>query len=308
MDELDRELGAYADSLRPDRQPSLDDVIASGRARRRRTAVVASALGVLAVVGVAVAVIGGHDDTTTLPIASAAPTPSPTQTPEAVYGCGTERISGIVDYINFVKANGVLMSDASTFGLSVTVRPSDLGQATYRVTCSLEQETHGTGSTEHLDNGTASFLPMGTTLSEVHGFDPRCRIAAVQNGKLVAFLASVPDAKTHQPAPCAVMPGLQLDGPATAPGDYRTAPAAYQNRPTLPDCGSEVIDAATERIASLAVACFDAAKQAGRPAEYRRIDGAGGGRVFTVSRTQHGEVERWQSGTENGQAYWRHTP
>jgi hypothetical protein len=312
MDELDRELGVYADSLRPDRQPSLDDVIAHGRARTRRTAVAASALAVVAVVGVAVAVVGGNDGTTTLPIATTAPTPSPTTTREPVYGCGEVRISGIVDYTNFVKANGLVMSSAETFGLQVTVREADLGQATDRVSCSLEEETHGTGSTEHINNGTSSFLPEGTTLSEVKGFDPRCRIAAVQDGRLVAFLASVPSATTHQPAPCAVMPGLSPTGSEKAPGDYRNAPAAYRDRSKLPDCGSlDLRDRAlTVRRAELVApvrACFRTA----RDAEFRLVElTIDAGPLYSVWRKHGDSVELWQSGgvglTGQPPSYWHH--
>lgn len=311
MDELDRELGAYADSLRPDRQPSLDDVIAHGRARTRRTAVAASALAVVAVVGVAVAVVGGNDGTTTLPIATTAPTPSPTTTREPVYGCGEVRISGIVDYTNFVKANGLVMSSAETFGLQVTVREADLGQATDRVSCSLEEETHGTGSTEHINNGTSSFLPEGTTLSEVKGFDPRCRIAAVQDGRLVAFLASVPSATTHQPAPCAVMPGLQPGGPAPAPGDYRSAPQAYQNRAKLPDCGSVDLsdhkdDTRRPEVTAAARACFAAASSA----EFRMVVATiDSGPLYLVARREAGAITVWESGRtglgNSGDVYWR---
>lgn len=314
MDELERELGALADSYRPDRQPPLDSLVARSVRRRRRAAVATSALAVVAVAGAAFALSGSDRTTVAPPVASDPPSPSPTAA--APVGCGNIRVQGIVDYIDFVKVGGLLMASAQTYGVPASARQEDLGQAVERVTCSLEEETHGTGSTERMDDGTASFLPVGATISEVRGFDPRCRVAAPSRsltaiGVQDVYLASIPDATTHQPAPCAVMPGLDPDTTGKVPGDYRWAPAAYREREDVPSCGSYTYRGAADDQVRAAVDCFSEYLSRDQSAELQVAAlREGEPPVYTVLRSVHGTIERWQSGWVDGEGsevYWRHS-
>lgn len=309
--DLDHSLQDVADGYRPDKQPALDEVLARARARRRTTVVLVSASVLVGAVGVTVAL---EREPSKLVVVND-PTPTPTSSTAAPpHGCGAVRINGIAEYVNFVKTRDTVLTHGLDGESAYTVRQGDLGEAVDRVTCSLEAETNGTGSARDadIDNGTASFLPEGSTVYSVHGFDPRCRVAAEFEGKLVSFVALDPGARTATAAPCAVMPAVDPDGAPTDPGDYRGAPLAFRTREKFQDCGSiSRLRAAGLDAGGLQTrACILGNLDDGGTAEMRQVSPTiDVGERYEVIRVHQGSVELWVSGF-NGlgrqDPYWAH--
>jgi hypothetical protein len=297
--DFDEELNRVADSYRPDRQPSLDELVTRARGRRR-TALVASAAVSVVVVAAAVAVASAAPGAshTIRPVGPTTTTPG---------GCDVKPFSGILDYVDFVRVGGQSMDN-----LTATVeRAADLGSVVMTVTCQLDDRHEEVTRRD----GTASFLPVGTPVHAVNGFDPRCRVAAEVDGHVHVYLAQDPNAPVATPVACAQLPGLDPDGPSTAPGDVRSAPTAYRTRTPLPDCGSfersrlgKELDAGARAVRD----CFVAAQAAGRPAELRMVLATiDAGPAYEVFRTQRGGIEQWTTGYNStsgphGTTYWLH--
>lgn len=309
--DLDRSLQHLANGYRPDRQPSLDDLVSRHRARRR-TAVLVSAMSVLVVVvGIALAVdrapagkqvvVGG--------------TPTATATAD---GCDLKESGGIIDYVDFVLVGHVSLQE--WFGPPAArpvVRDADLGAVVTHVTCRLEDHHNGFQAQEMKD-GYASFLEVGTPVYAVSGFDPACRVAARLAGRLHEFYALDPDAHVAKPAACALMPGLDPDGLATRAGDVRGAPVAYRDRMAYRDCGSidsralgRPVDAGGEQ----SRACWlDVLDSHSGDAEVRSVlSTIDAGPVYEVLRVRDGAIELWTSGynsytgARDGAEYWHHS-
>lgn len=230
--DLDRSLSDLASSYRPDLQPSLDDLVSRARARRRTTVLLSAVSVLILAVGVAVAVPRGSAQTPVVGAGTATPAPAPSA------GCDLVGSGAVIDYIDFVQVGDQSM-DAwmGSRENRPVVRDADLGEVVTRVTCRLEDFYNGQRARAFKD-GYASFLEVGTPVYAVHGYDPRCRVAARIDGQLRAYLASNPEAHVHQNASCAMMPGLDPDGPSSQPGDLSGVPPAFVNTAQLPDCGS----------------------------------------------------------------------
>jgi hypothetical protein len=305
MDRLDEELGRIAESYRPTHQPELDLLVGRAQTQRRRRALAGTAAAVVLIAGgVAIAAPWDGGSTTIGPVTPTATLePSPSPSPEVLYGCGSETISGIIDYTDFVKVGGVMMNGApdlySSTALAPVVREADLGEAVDRVTCRLA-DTGGRATTDHLDNGTASFLPLGTNLFAVAGYDRRCRVAAGVDGGYKAYLALDPAAKTAQPLACAVVPGLDPDAGFEQAGDPATAPAAFRDRTPLPDCGFvDLIKSVNQHLSAGTAAarnCFLQAVAARTSASVVvRSTSVDAGPVYDFLSTKGGATTAWTS-------------
>jgi hypothetical protein len=118
----------------------------------------------------------------------------------------------IVDYVDFVMVGDATFS--TSLGEHALAHPSsrsDLGAAVATVQCRLEDVAN-----DHVPptprSGDAAFLAPGTVLHAAAGFDPACRLIAVdQDGHLHVYLADDPDAKVHASKPCALDPAVGTD-------------------------------------------------------------------------------------------------
>jgi hypothetical protein len=53
-------------------------------------------------------------------------------------------------------------------------------------------------------DGDAAFLTPGTPVYAIHGWPPRCRLAATHDGRLYVYLAQLPEASIATTAGCAL--------------------------------------------------------------------------------------------------------
>lgn len=231
--DLDRPLSEIADGYRPDSQPSLDDLVARSRARRRTTVLISTLSVLVVAVGVAVAV--PREGAARKAVLPGEPTPSPS----AAGGCDLEPWNAMIDYVDFVVVHGQRMDGwMGDQTARPVVREGDLGEVVAHVTCNVTQVPPGQ-NVRTMHDGYSSSLPVGAPVYAVHGFDPRCRIAARVDGELRAYLAEGPTQRPYENAACSLMPGLDPGAAAGAPGDVTTAvPRAFVNTARLPDCGS----------------------------------------------------------------------
>ncbi|WP_433558494.1 hypothetical protein ACQPWY_08115 [Pseudonocardia xinjiangensis] len=85
------------------------------------------------------------------------------------------------------------------------VSRADLGEVVAESRCSLsafnERTRTDPGPSRDGDTG---FLPPGTDIHAVRGWDPTCRIAAERDGRLYVYLAQEKGADHARPAACAV--------------------------------------------------------------------------------------------------------
>jgi hypothetical protein len=161
------------------------------------------ALALLACLGVGLA--GCAAPTLAQPAGSGRPRPVAGSDGGAKTGCPRGRLlpagQGVaIDYVDFLRFNGRSYDVAREH-----ITASQLGQVVTHIRCSLtarQDQRHGPAP---IINGTASFLPVGTTVYAVHGYRPACRLAAYLNGRLHVYLdqAAAPGQATGQAARCA---------------------------------------------------------------------------------------------------------
>jgi hypothetical protein len=118
-----------------------------------------------------------------------------------------------IDYVDFVQVYGrQYLADANPHH-AVTL--AELGEVVGRVRCTVSDLT---ADGRHklagpLRDGDAAFLPVGTELHSVAGYDPQCRLGAEHDGRIATYLAQH-EVDHHTAAlPCALEPRLGVAYP-----------------------------------------------------------------------------------------------
>jgi hypothetical protein len=121
-----------------------------------------------------VALLAGGCDLVTTPAVSGGP------------GCRKLVRQDAVDYVNFVKLNGITYTaDRPVVGR--TLGEGDLGPVHATVRCSLREKLDPTRGEPQ--DGDAAYLDAGSALYQVRGYRPTFRLAARHDGRLVIFEA-----------------------------------------------------------------------------------------------------------------------
>jgi hypothetical protein len=139
------------------------------------------------------------------PSASNDPSPACPRTKPTRPGVGIA-----VDYVDFVYHHGrTYVGGIRRPGGPVrSGRPSDLGRAVARVSCTivdLNQDGHHEVVGPYREDN-AAFLPVGTALRRVHGYPPRCRLAARWQGHIRLYLLQRQVHHHDRIAKCALRP------------------------------------------------------------------------------------------------------
>lgn len=180
------------------------------RARRRRTSMVIAAAAAVAVAIPVTWWIASPDDGR--PEVVSQPSSSPTaKVTSAGEGCpATKKLPGgqavMVDYVDFVQFEG--RQYVAGLGGDVSVAPGDLWRVLGEVSCKISDLTDKGDRTvvgPFLDRN-AAFLPVGTELRAVSGYDQSCRIAASVGGEFRVYLAQHDVDGTSKPLDCALTP------------------------------------------------------------------------------------------------------
>jgi hypothetical protein len=121
-----------------------------------------------------VALVAGGCDLVTAPAVSGGP------------GCRKLVHQGTVDYVNFVKLDGITYT-ADRPAVGRTLGDGDLGPVHATVRCSLRDKLDP--KRQEPQDGDAAYLDAGSPLYRVRGYRPTFRLAARQDGRLVVFEA-----------------------------------------------------------------------------------------------------------------------
>lgn len=89
-----------------------------------------------------------------------------------------------IDWVDFVQVGSVQYLAAPTG--TAPIRESDLGPIFTHVKSTLNGNVCDPGYRPK--DGDAAFLPAGTTIYEVKGYDPSARLAAHRGGRLVVYV------------------------------------------------------------------------------------------------------------------------
>ena len=116
----------------------------------------------------------------------------------ATGGTGTSAgVTGTVvpiDWVNFVRFNGITYLEG-TIQNGRNLTEGDLGSVFAQVRFKLEENVHD--ANYHAKDGDAAYLPAGTPVYTVKGYQPTYRLAAHQDGNIVMFeVSSNPQAHT----------------------------------------------------------------------------------------------------------------
>lgn len=220
MNDSDRALAELLQRTAPEPPRTIDFDAVTGVARRRRTttAIAGGAGAVLAIVAVftTLAQMGPHPtpgDST--PIATSEDDP----TGDAEYpGCPPTRPypNGMhvdVDHVPFIVLGGR--------AFIAPLRPEEEGRPLFRddlgpqirtVSCRIadltedgREEVVGQFPGDYPD-GNAAYLKVGTPIYAVKGFDPACRLAVIEEDKIVPYLAHHEVNNKSVPLDCAMTP------------------------------------------------------------------------------------------------------
>lgn len=212
MSEDERQLSGLLHEVVPDPEVVVDfDDLRRARRRRLRTPLtIAAAAAVVLAVSVTWWAASPRDDG----IADVAqPSPSATIKPpsSAENGCpATEpRPDGqvaMIDYVDFVQFEG-RQYVAGTDG-AVGIAPVELWSAVGEVTCTISRlaESGDRSVVGPFLDSNAAYLPVGTELRAVSGFDTSCRIAARVDGEIRVYLAQHDVGGISEPRNCALAP------------------------------------------------------------------------------------------------------
>ncbi|WP_346277500.1 hypothetical protein [Pseudonocardia sp.] len=145
-----------------------------------------------------------------LPPAGQPPAPPPTTISAPADGCpevttstGTTPRLVIIDYVDFIRLDG--REYLTGFTPTPPISPADLGEVVAESLCSLSALNDRTRTDPGLPrDGDTGFLPPGTDIHAVRGWDPACRLAAEHDGELHVYLAQETGADRARPAACAV--------------------------------------------------------------------------------------------------------
>jgi hypothetical protein len=161
---------------------------------RRMSTVSACALAVAGMLLVIAGCGGQSDDSARGP----GSTPSPSTDPCRAGREAPEGASAAVDYISFVRYDGVFYV---TTHPGRAASPSAIGPVIGHVAChldALDTDLHAP-----LRDGDASFAAKGAAIHAVRGYPHACRIAVRQLGDVLVFSATLEHTKTQRIAPCA---------------------------------------------------------------------------------------------------------
>jgi hypothetical protein len=182
MNDVEQRLRAALAEVVPDSDPvELGPIAHRVRRRRQGWTAAAAATGVLATVGVAALIAGpmGDDGPTV-----AGPTPSTSSAGERECPpTGPDADREQVDYVDFLRLGGREYSTASSFVHTLPARL--IGTRVGTVRCTISQIKPG-ADYEPVD-GDAAFLPRGTAIYAVRGYPVTARVAALVDGKYVAY-------------------------------------------------------------------------------------------------------------------------
>jgi len=90
-----------------------------------------------------------------------------------------------IEWVSFIRFGGITYlenSDLSTAHVGRALQVSDLGVVFDRVRHEVADSVHSLGY--QLQDGDAAFLPVGTPVSTVRGYQPTFRLAARYQGRL----------------------------------------------------------------------------------------------------------------------------
>ncbi len=104
----------------------------------------------------------------------------------------------VIDYVDFLRFGGhMYVAGAQPVGAT------ELGRVITHVRCSLVAEQDQRHAEPPLIDGTASFLEAGSTVYQVRGYAPSCRLAAYLHGRLQVYVAQTTVHHHTAPVPCA---------------------------------------------------------------------------------------------------------
>ena len=191
------------------------------QARRRRRTAQLVPLAIVGAMAISITVYALAPGPSTRHPQVAGNTPSVTTStnstpPAAVPDCPPTRYLAnravMFEYVDFVELyNRQYVADMTFSGSN----PAQLGPVVGRVRCTISELTQD-GRHEVIGgyrDGDAAYLPVGTDLHSVPGYDPQCRIAAEHDGKTTTYLAQHEVDHHSAPLPCAVEPQVGVAYP-----------------------------------------------------------------------------------------------
>ena len=223
-DEVNDDTRSLAELLQraaPEPAIGIDFDLVAARARRRRAASWLVGAGAVFAVGLAfagVAVFTGGDDRApeAPPVAAGSDSPSAGSTAPAL-GCPPTKPYPdgkivMVDYVGFIQiGNQQFVAQRDGFH---TLTRDDLREQVATVTCRIADLTESgrEGVAGGFLDGNAAYLVAGTPLYAVAGYDPACRVAAIQDGVIDVYFAHHEVNDHSVPTECA----LKEDAPQEA--------------------------------------------------------------------------------------------
>lgn len=109
----------------------------------------------------------------------------------------------IIDYIDFLQHDGRQYLAGLTEVSPVS--STQLGEVVLLSKCSFTALNDTTNQDPGPPrDGDTAFLPPGTAIHAVDGWEPECRLAAERDGRIHVYLAQEPNGKRAGPAPCAL--------------------------------------------------------------------------------------------------------
>ena len=121
----------------------------------------------------------------------------------------TADTAAIVDWVDFVQLKGIQYY-AGLDGPLPPVPTEQLGPTVGLVECRLS-ELHFDGPPGPSVDGDAAFIPVGTPVRSIRGFDPACRVAAEVEGVNRVYLAHTDVKGVTRAVPCAKAPRASSD-------------------------------------------------------------------------------------------------
>ncbi len=109
-----------------------------------------------------------------------------------------------VDWVDFVELDGIQYL-APLEKKVPSLSPDQLGPVVGRVECEVSVLTFSKEPGPAVD-GDAAFLPVGTEVHAVEGFEPTCRVAAKVDGEIRVYVALAESDHVTRAVPCAKAP------------------------------------------------------------------------------------------------------
>lgn len=115
---------------------------------------------------------------------------------------GTQSV--MVEWVDFVQLDGVQYL-AGLDGVIPAPHSGDIGTTVGTVQCQLSTLAYNKEPEPSVD-GDAAFLPAGTQVRALRGFEPACRVVARYHGEYRVYLAHHDVNQRSEPVPCAKAP------------------------------------------------------------------------------------------------------